>query len=206
MRRNIIALAALAALSAAPAGAEVRDIADFTRVEASGVYQVAVTHGLGFAVDVSGPEANLITTQREGQTLHVRSTARHWWGAQRAVNAVVHVTMPGVEALTATRGARMTATDVNAGELALDVSAGSSLAIQGICEQLHASASMGAALNAENLACASAKVDASMGANVDVRARDVVEAEASMGANVRVTGAPTRQVTSASMGGDIRIE
>lgn len=206
MRPIVFALAALAAWGVAPAHAELRDVADFTRVEASGVYQVEVTHGLGFAVDVSGPEANLITTQREGGTLHIRSTSRHWWGGQRAVNAVVQVTMPGVEALTATRGARMTARDVNAGELALDASAGSSIAIQGICEQLHVSASMGAALNAENLTCATAKVDASMGANVDVRARDAVEAEASMGANVRIAGAPARQSTSATMGGNIRIE
>lgn len=203
--RPILLAAALAA-AAAPAQAELRDISGFTRVEASGIYRVEVTHGLGYSVDVSGSEANLIATERDGRTLEIRSTARHWWGGQRAVDALVRVTMPGVEALTATRGVRMTARDVNAADLALDVSAGSSLAIDGICERLHAAASMGASLNAEALACASANVDASMGANVKVRAREAVAAEASMGANVRVAGAPARQSVTATMGGDVRIE
>ncbi len=206
MRRIMIALAFVAGAWMAPAHAEPRDVAGFTAVAATGQYRVEVTHGLGFAVDVSGPDAARITTQREGDTLHIRSTARAWWGGQRRVNAIVRVTMPGVTALSAARGVEMTAHDVNAGDLSLAATMGAGITIQGICERLDANASMGAALNAENLACGSADVSASMGADVRVRAREGVEANASMGANVRVAGAPARQSVNASMGGDVRVQ
>lgn len=206
MRRIILAIAFFAGAWSAPAQAEIRPGLDgFTAVAVTGQYRAEVVHGMGYAVEVTGPDAGSIRTEIDGGTLKIESTLRSWWGGQRRANALVRVTMPGVEAISASRGAEVNALDLNSGDLSLSASMGAQLSAQGMCEALRASVSMGASLNAGQIACQRVNVSASMGAEARVQATENVDASASMGASVRVTGDPSQRSTNASMGGTINI-
>lgn len=201
---KMLATAAIAVLAFASAAyAETRNLTGFNAVGAEGRLRVEVTMGQGYSVTVDGADANKVDTYLRNNSLQIREINRGLFAGNRRLAAVVHVTMPRLEALSSAKGTELRATNVQAGDLALSVAMGSEMEVSGTCSSLSASASMGAELRAANLDCADVQVSASMGAEARVRARNTVSASASMGGDIDVAGNPASRSSSASMGGDI---
>lgn len=219
--RFLIAPLALLLLAAAPASAETRALSGFNSVAASGGIQVEVSQGAAFAVTVEGRDAGQVLTDVRGRWLRI--SRRGWFNFGRGPDALVRVTLPQLEALsassgvdmraqaiearqfnlTASQGAQVSAAGVRVGALTLVASQGAMLDIAGACTSLGVRASMGAVIDAGGLDCASADVSASMGGVVEIHATDTVSATASMGGTVDVSGQPEHRDAHASMGGQI---
>lgn len=219
--RFLIAPLALMLMATAPASAETRALSGFTSVAASGGIQVEVSQGTEFAVTVEGRDANQILTDVHGRWLRI--SRRGWLNFGRGPDAIVNVTLPELEALsassgvtiraqaivarqlnvTASQGAQVDAAHVRVGTLSLAASQGAMLDIAGACTELGVRASMGGVIDANGLACERADVNASMGGAVEIHATDTVSASASMGGVIDVSGQPEHRDAHASMGGQI---
>jgi|CXWL01.1.fsa_nt_gi hypothetical protein len=202
-KQTLIGLAALAL--ATPAMAEVRDLSGFTGVAASGRYDVDVTIGETYRVEITGADAERLKTEIDDGMLKIEPRNRNWFGGEPRINARVQITMPELEALAASRGVEMTATRIAASELSLAAAMGAELTASGTCTDLTAAAAMGGAIDASGLHCNTADVAASMGGDANVFATQTLDAAASMGGSVRVGGAPARTEIATSMGGDVDI-
>jgi hypothetical protein len=200
--RLILAGCALAVASAGPAFAEPRNHSGFTRVAASAGTDVTVAVGGGFSVDVTGPGADRIVTRVDGRTLVVERQRGFHWG--RAPRAQIRVTMPAVEGLSASSGADLIASGVNAGDIALDSSSGADLRVSGSCASFTADASSGADLHAQELRCENGSVEASSGADVRVFASGRLDVDASSGGGVLAYGDPSIGNIELSSGGSLR--
>jgi hypothetical protein len=192
----------LAAASVGTAMAAPRDHSGFTQVSASAGTDVEVTVGSGFSVDVSGPGADRVVTRVSGDTLVVERERGFHWGA--TPRALVRVTMPRVEGLSASSGSDLVATGVNGGNISLDSSSGADLRVSGRCATFVADASSGADIHAQDLHCENGSVDASSGADARVFASGRLNVDASSGGGVIAYGNPGIGNIDLSSGGSLR--
>jgi hypothetical protein len=199
--RSILAASAIALAGLGAANAEPRNLSGFTKVDASAGIDVQVTVGQRFSVDVSGRDAARVVTTVSGDRLLVHFQRGF---ALRGRNALVRVTMPRVEGLSASSGADLTATGLNGGAVSLASSSGADLLVTGTCASFDADASSGADIHAENLRCVTGNVDVSSGADASVYATGRLNVDASSGGGVRTHGAPDIGNISLSSGGSLR--
>lgn len=192
-------IAALLALSTGAANAETRALSGFTRVAASGGYDVNVAVGPAFTVNVTGPGADRVRTEVQGDTLLVHPVPGFHWG--RRPRADISVTMPRVTGLETSSGADIDARGLNADALTLDASSGSDLRVAGACRTLDATSSSGADIDASALRCESGSADASSGSDIRVNVSGRLDVEASSGADIVAMGNPGLGDVSLSSGG-----
>lgn len=202
MRTALITAAALAALVTG-ANAETRNLANFTGVSAADRIQVEVATGEGYRVDVTGSDADKVTTRIDDGTLVIRRTNRPLFGGTPPIDATVRVTLPRVENLASSRGAELTATNVSADNMALAASMGGELTVSGSCGTLDAAVSMGGTIRAEGFQCQNANIAASMGGDARIYAASSFDAAASMGGSVNVAGGGRGDDIATSMGGSV---
>lgn len=202
MRNILIATAAFAVLTGV-ANAEVRNVSNFTGVSAADRIQVEVTIGPNYRVEVTGSDADKVTTRVEDNGLMIRRTNRPMFGGTPPIDATVRVTMPAVDSLSSSRGAELTATNVSAQNMSLAASMGGELQVSGTCTTVDAAASMGGSIRAEGLQCQNANIAASMGGDARVFAANSYDAAASMGGSVNVAGGGRGDDIATSMGGSV---
>ena len=201
--RLILAGCAIAFAVAGTAFAELRNLAGFTKVNASAGTDVTVSIGPNFSVDVSGPGADRVITRVSGDTLVVerRNSWLSWGSSQRAD---VRVTMPRVDGLSASSGADLVAANITADNIALSSSSGADLRVGGRCGTFTADASSGSDIHAEALRCENGSVDVSSGADAQVFASGRLNVDASSGGGVVAHGDPGLGEVDLSSGGSFR--
>lgn len=199
--RLFLAASALVLASAGAAQAEVRNLSGFTKVEANAGTDVEVSVGGGFRVEVIGRDADRIITRVEGDTLVVEPRRGFSW---RGRQANIRVTMPSADGFSASSGADLVATGVNADRITLDSSSGADLRVSGACRSFRADASSGADIDARNLRCENGSVDVSSGADARVFATGRVDIDASSGGGVLAYGNPGVGDIDLSSGGSFR--
>ncbi|MBL8545185.1 MAG: DUF2807 domain-containing protein [Hyphomonadaceae bacterium] len=202
MRNILVTSAAFLALTTV-ATAETRDLRNFTGVSASDRIEVEVAVGETYRVDVTGSDASRVTTRIDDGTLIIRRTNRPMWGGTPRIDATVHVTMPRVISLASSRGAELTAANVNTRNVELAAAMGGSLRVSGVCTNLDASASMGGSINAEALECQDADISVSMGGDARVFASNRYDVSAAMGGSANVAGGGQSGDISTTMGGSV---
>lgn len=200
MRMQFIATIALLAV-AGSAAAETRSLSGFTGVSASDRICVEVTLGEAYRVDVSGSDASKVATRIEDDRLVIRRTHRPFWGGTPSMDALVRVTMPAIDGLSASRGAELSATGLDGGDLSLAAAMGGELRVTGACGALSVSVAMGGMVRAEGLQCRDANVAASMGGDARVFASNSIDVSATMGGSVSAAGGGEAQDIALSMGG-----
>lgn len=201
--RLILMASALVLVSAGVAQAQqTRNLTGFTKVEARAGTDVQVTVGGGFRVEVTGRDADRITTRVEGDTLVVEPVRGWSWRGGRSAN--VRVTLPRVDGLEASSGADLVATGLNGGAVRLSSSSGADLRVSGACASFDADASSGSDLHAQELRCDSGSVDVSSGADARVFASNRLDVDASSGGGVVAYGGAGIGNVSLSSGGSLR--
>lgn len=201
--RLILMASVLVLASAGVAHAQqTRNLTGFTKVEARAGTDVQVTVGNGFRVEVTGRDADRITTRVDGDTLIVEPVRGWSWRGGR--NANVRVTLPRVDGLGASSGADLVATGLNGGAVRLSSSSGADLRVSGSCASFEADASSGADLHAQELRCESGSVDVSSGADARVFATNRLDVDASSGGGVLAYGNAGIGNVSLSSGGSLR--
>lgn len=185
------------------ANAELRNVSNFTGVSAADRIRVEVNVGEQYGVEVTGSEADKVTTRVDDGTLVVRRTHRPFWGGTPAIDATVRITMPAVDNLASSRGAELSASNVNAETMSLAATMGGELRVSGACGTLDAAVSMGGLIRAQDLQCRDADISASMGGDARVFASSSFDASASMGGLVNVAGGGRGDDIATSMGGSV---
>jgi hypothetical protein len=197
-----------------------REVAGFRKVSAQQGVQVTVDVGDEDRVTVEADDnlLPLIETRIDGRTLEIRVTA----SLETANPLKVTVKAKKIDGLSASSGCKIVARqvageslDVEAGSgssvtvdakverLTVALSSGSSVTAAGRADQLTLEASSGANFHGEELTAASAKVEASSGANAKLQVTSQLDAEASSGASVRYAGSAANVKSRTSSGGSV---
>ncbi|WP_203292245.1 head GIN domain-containing protein [Maricaulis parjimensis] len=181
-------------------------VESFDRIDAGGGIEVEIVVGdtesvrlVGDADDFEDVEVRV----RNGR-LEIEQDSG-FFTRRRSLDVVVQVTAREIRELDFNRGVSARVSGIEAGDLEIDVSTGSSARVSGTCGTLELDASTGAALNASDLVCEHVEVSASTGADARTHATQSLRARASMGGSVRVAGRPSDYETRTSMGGSIRL-
>lgn len=222
---RFIAPALFAAMIAAPAAAEMRDLSGFDEIHASDRIRVEVTVGGAYSVEVTGADANRVRTRLDGDELRISDARRPWFGRTPELDALVRVTTPELEGVAASRGAELNANLSDApcvgfsaaaamggaatvdGLRCEDVDASAAMGgivrLAGACRSLDVSAAMGGMVRADGLECELVDASAAMGGEIRAFASQSYDASAAMGGAVNVGGGARSSDRSAVMGGSI---
>ncbi len=165
---------------------EQRGATDFTGVEATGVFQVYITQGDTYSLEVEAPESHLkhIETVVEDQVLYINYTRR----ARNLRNLSVRITAPEFSYLNAGGASSIQSTEkLEAPALRLKVSGASDMELSVTTEHLTTSISGASSIN---LSGAATRHDLQVSGVSRVRAYDletlVTEATSSGTSNVRI--------------------
>lgn len=183
-----------------------RDVRDFSRIAVHQGLEVYATVGLERSVTVRGDDnlVRRVTTVVRGGKLDI--DVEDWMTLAPVAGLVIDVTVPSLEALSASGGSRLTVDGIDADELRVEASGGSRVMVEGVVGELSAHASGGSGLRLHNLPAEFADVEASGGSEIDVRVTEEVRIEGSGGARIRISGRPVvaRQSLSGGSSVDIR--
>jgi hypothetical protein len=202
----LVASSLFGAMAAGPAFAETRRVNNITAISAvdlSGRFKVEISSGdqAGATIEGSAQDLERVGIRVSDGQLKMWEKCTIFCG-RRDLDVVVRIVSPRLDTIEVSKGAEVSAAGSYGPLLSLDVAMGGALSISGQCEALEVDVAMGGVLSADNLACRTATVDASMGGVADVRASQAVTAEASMGGVIDVHGKPQLD-SSTSMGGTV---
>src|SRR5262249_2822465 len=123
----------------------------------------------------------------------------------RSPTYTVTVTAPTYASIEATAGVRVTGENLKLAEVKVDTSAGVAATLSGECTVLNAKAAAGASINAQDLKCQSATLNAAAGAKIEANIPGKVDAKAAAGAAIDITGNPTEISQQVDFGGAINV-
>lgn len=200
--RLVMSAAVATLILASPASAETRHLRGFSSVGAYDQMRVEVTVGGDYAVEVTGADADRVRTRVEDGTLLIDQRNRPWFG-NRALDALVRVSLPDLESVAASRGVEVAASGVEADRFEIAAAMGAEVRVLGACGALDATAAMGGSIRADELHCRTADVSAAMGGSARVYASETYEGSASMGGTIDISGDGASRGRSTAMGGTI---
>jgi hypothetical protein len=214
-----------AAASAAAQQRETRPLDSFDSIEIGGGIDLVLRQGEGFIVEVERDEGEAadIVTEVRGDTLVIRRRQALGFFSWGDDHGSVRVTLPKLEALTASGGSDVTTEgtvtsdaleivasggsdvtiDVAAGALSIEASGGSDMRVSGTARTARVHSSGGSDLDASRLTADEADVDSSGGSDITVAVRDKIVANASGGSDIRYSGNPSSVNVNTSGGADV---
>jgi hypothetical protein len=203
----------------------------FTKIDVFGPFEVELIKSdkNGYTIDYRGYDAeNIIREVNRGQ-LKLKLRNKHYFNEwtndyPRSRYIKVKVYYTDLQEVRAQAGAIVSAQEVLKSKnlslhggmgaemnlailsknLYTKVTMGATVELEGRVENLDVKASMGGLLKASRLESKTAYIDATMGADVDVRALDEIEISAGFGAVVNYTGGPTVRHANKNFGAEVR--
>lgn len=206
---------------------EERKVTDFKAVTVSSGINLLIGQGSTVKVVVEAEENLLpyIKTEVSGEVLRIGIKGSFGnFHSHKPIN--VYVTAKELKALEVNSGSRLkTENKIQAGNLKISSSSGSSFlaeidctnldassssgssgVISGSAKSIEAESSSGSSLVALDLKAEKGKVSASSGSSVSVKVTGEIRAHASSGARISVSGNPSVRDTDSSSGGSIRFK
>ena len=168
---------------------DARNATGFTGVDVGGVFQVEITAGKDYAVEVEADDNLLqyIKTEVDGDVLRVTTTER-----LKSHNAIlVRVSAPDIDHVDASGASKVSLTGVNNSELTLDTSGASKVSLTGETGALKINVSGASKIDADTLKAENANVDASGASKVSVFVTGRLTSEASGASKIGYKGNPT---------------
>jgi hypothetical protein len=217
----------LSLLVAAPAFAEPEtrtyDFRNFKKIDISAGYEVIFTQSNQTSVTIESDNFDRITAKQTGDTIKIGRPENT--NIRGRVHDVVRISAPDLEQAKLNAGVKFLVDglqvdnldlDINAGveaefkrvnarRIVLDANAGVEVELDGRCDTLSIDASAGVDIDASELRCKSADVDAGVGSSVRVHTVERIVADAGMGASIRVAGSPKEVQKHASLGGSVSV-
>ncbi len=157
---------------------QMRTLKDFSEVSASAA-DVELAIGPAFRVEVTGADPARIETRVEDGELVIEPARSGFW--RRGGRALVKVTLPTLDSLSAAAGARIKADGLQAKALRVEASSGAAMTLRGACESIDAEVSTGASIDADGLVCGAGDAEASTGGELRVNVNGPLNVEASTG-------------------------
>jgi hypothetical protein len=185
------------------------DLTGFDRIDVAGVYELEVTVGPDFSVEMSGPEEemNRVETSIEDGvlTLGQRKRERGERRLRRRDGVEARITMPALHGVDVSGVVEADFTGIVSDEFSVDLSGVGELDLDGECGALTARVSGVGELDAEGLECKSAMVRVSGVGEAAVYATDAVEAHISGMGEIDIYGSPANVEKHSGMFSDITV-
>ncbi len=167
---------------------EQRDLTSFTSVDVSSVFQVELTAGKEFAVEIEADDnlVPVIKTEVVDGKLKL-STTQSIRGRSRMI---VRISAPDIERVDVSGAAKVNVADIKNPAFTIDTSGASKVTVAGETSKLNISVSGASKVNAEQLRAENATVDASGASKINVNATNVLRADGSGASRIRYVGTP----------------
>src|SRR5688572_21721476 len=175
---------------------EIRDVTGFRGVDVGGVFQVEITAGKDFEVEVSADDNLLpvIETRVSNGILHIEAKE-----SIRSHGPVrVRISAPDIESIEASGASKVSLANVKNDGLTIDADGASRVSLSGETAKLIADVSGASHIDAENLKATNARVDASGASHVSVSVIERLAADASGASRVAYVGSPKSVERSSS--------
>ena len=165
-----------------------RDVADFDKLDVSGVFDVEVSRGEGFSVEVIADDnlLPLIRTEVDGDTLSIYSDGK----ISKSSQLRVVLTAPTIREVKATGVSKVMLNDVKNDELSLDASGASKITVSGSTASLTIDISGASKVLGSDLVSKQATVETSGASSADIKVSDALNAHASGASHIRYIGSP----------------
>jgi len=168
---------------------QVRDLKDFKSVDVGGVFQVEITAGKEFSVEVEADEnlLPLITTEVDGNKLEIRADKR-----LKSSNPIrIRISAPDIDNLEVTGAANVTVNELKNSGLTVDSSGASKIKISGETAKLTVDVSGATKVDADGLKAETVSVEANGASHVGVYVTGSLRADASGASKIVYSGSPT---------------
>ena len=167
---------------------EVREINEFTGVDVGGVFEVEITAGKEYSVQVQADDNLLpyIRTEVDSDVLHIATTQR----ISSQIPLRVIVSAPEIDHLDVSGASKVTLFGVKNSELGIHTSGASKLKLEGETSELNVEVSGASKIDAESLRSKTASVDASGASKVSVFVTERLRSEASGASKIQYAGNP----------------
>ena len=165
-----------------------RDVADFNKLKVGGVFDVEVSRGDKYSVEVIADDNLLpfIRTEVDGDTLSIYSDAK----ISKSSQLRVVITAPDIRKVKATGASKVLLKDVSNEELALNASGASKITASGSTALLTIDVSGASKVLGSDLASKQATVETSGASSADIKVSDSLNAHASGASHIRYVGSP----------------
>jgi Putative auto-transporter adhesin, head GIN domain len=169
-----------------PVRSEARDVAGFSQVAVGGGAELTITIAPGYRVEITAEDGVLAKLQSrvEGDRLVIGSTE----GSTSRRGVQVRISMPALTGLELSGGAAGRASAISGKNLALVLSGGAQVTLDGSMTRLSIWASGGSQAHLRDVAVEGAEISASGGSSLELTASGRVTGSASGGARVDVWG------------------
>lgn len=173
----------------AVAGSQSRSVADFKGIDVGGVFQVEVTAGKEFSVEVVADDNLLpyIKTQVERGVLRIETTDR----IDSETPLLVRISAPDITSVEVSGVAKVELAGVKNSSLEIDTSGASKLKIEGETSHVKLEVSGSSSIDAESLKARTASVDASGASHVSVFVTERLVSDSSGASRIAYSGDPT---------------
>lgn len=213
MRKTIglaLSAATLCAFGVAYAGDEVSKSYDYTgfdKITISGVYQIDVTVGSSFSIDLSGPENEMARAEVKlrGHSLDLGQRRRHRGEKRNRDGIRATISLPSLSGLDVSGVVDGDITGVDADHLEIDISGVGDIDVSGSCKSLDAHVSGVGELDASDLECRVVTVKVSGVGDAKVYASESVDATVSGMGDITVYGSPEKVRKHGGLFADITV-
>ena len=177
-------------------GSEARHAEDFRGVDVSGVFQVDISSGKEFSVQVQADENLLpyIRTEVEQGILHIETTD----GIKSENPLRVIVTAPDIESVEASGSSTVLVSGITTSSLEIYASGHSKVNVDGETQNVNIAVSGASTVDAEALEARTASVDSSGASSVTVFVSEQLTSSASGASKILYFGNPARVAKSTS--------
>ena len=167
---------------------EKRDVSGFSAVDVSGVFQVEITTGNNYSVEVQADDniLPLIQTKVDGNTLHIEMGDK----SSTRSDLIVRITAPNIERVVTTGAAKLTATGINNDSFAINTTGASKVKLSGQTAKLDIEVTGASTVDAEQLTAAVADIQANGASKINVNVSEELHSEASGASKIIYSGDP----------------
>lgn len=181
---------------------EARDISDFSGVDVSGVFQVEITAGQEFGVQIEADDNLLPLIKTEVRRGVLRIETDEKLSSEHGLKILISA--PDIDSIDASGVAKINLSGVKNNELRVDTSGASKVNISGETANLIIEVSGASSIDAENLKAENANVDASGASRVSVFATGELKSDASGASKIVYSGSPKNVEKKSSGAGSVR--
>ena len=176
--------------------AEKRSVSGFKSVDVGGVFQVEITAGKDYAVEVEADDnlIPLIKTEVSGDVLKVELDKK----VSTKNPLKVRISAPNIEGIEASGASKVSVAGIKNDSLSIDSSGASKMTIAGETADLKVEVSGASNIDAAGLNAVNATVDASGASHVDVNVSGDLKSDASGASRITYSGSPKNVEKKAS--------
>ena len=167
---------------------ETREIGDFSGVDVSGIFQVEITAGKEFGIEIEADDNLLPLIKTDVRSGVLRIDTNEKLSSEHGLK--IRISAPDIDHIDASGVAKVNLSGVKNEKLHIDTSGASKITLSGETSDLTIEVSGASSIDAENLKAENANVDASGASHVSVFATGELKSDASGASKIVYSGSP----------------